>query len=100
MAAPRDRTRESEWNRNMKKLNEYETPETDKACGFYDLDTAVDANFARDLERRLLMCRDALMETSHFWQAVIMHFGPVHAAKQAEKEALAIRDETLKATQK
>ena len=79
----------------MKNLNEYGTPETDEVwrnkCNILD--------HARDLERRLLMCRDALMETSHFWQAVIMHFGPVHAAKKAEKEALAIRDETLKETE-
>ena len=30
---------------------ESDTPETDNACGFYDLETAVDANFARKLER-------------------------------------------------
>lgn len=87
----------------MKKLNEYKTPETDSAS-ILGIDTWADSEYVHidhvsDLERRLAMCRDALMETSHFWQAVIMHFGPVHAAKKAEKEALAIRDETLKETE-
>ena len=93
----------------MKKLNEYETPETDALANdrawlttgheFTDADARAFLDHACDLERRLAMCRDALMETSVFWQAVLMHFGPVHAAKQAEKEALAIRDETLKETE-
>ena len=46
----------------MKQLHEYETSLTDKECGFFDLDTAVSSDFARDLERKLAMCRDALRE--------------------------------------
>jgi len=45
----------------MKKLNEYETPETDaKYTDDYYLNGYVDEDHARDLERRLAMCRDAL----------------------------------------
>jgi len=47
----------------MKNLNEYETPETDaKYTDDYYLNGYVDEDFARSLERRLAMCRDALRE--------------------------------------
>jgi len=64
----------------MKNLNEYETPETDagivniecedSCCGIYVktddgrvvTDDLVSVNLARDLERRLAMCRNALRE--------------------------------------
>jgi hypothetical protein len=43
----------------MKNLNEYETPETVKACKTVKNLSDFIA-FAEDLERRLAMCRDAL----------------------------------------
>ena len=43
----------------MKQLHEYETPETDNAEKIYDYKEGM-AVFARDLERRLAMCRDVL----------------------------------------
>ena len=49
----------------MKQLHEYETPLTNEAAQSYDFaQVCVSANFARDLERKLALCRDALEEIS------------------------------------
>ena len=45
----------------MKKLHEYETPLTDGAERECVLDSQL-LDFARDLERKLALCRDALRE--------------------------------------
>lgn len=43
-----------------------DTPRTDAKRGFFDLDTAVDANFAEELERENNKLREAL-EASQSW---------------------------------
>lgn len=80
----------------MKKLNEYETPETDaKYTDDYYLNGYVDEDHARDLERRLAMCRDALKELMPF---VIETYYPECATSEF-KSAVENAQETLKATE-
>ena len=42
-----------EYLKSILKRCKSDTPRTDAACGFHDMDTAVDAGFARQLEREL-----------------------------------------------
>ena len=59
----------------MKKLNEYETPITDistiwgRTC--LDSHIYIPVNRARDLERKLAMCRDALAHCNRYMAGVM-----------------------------
>ena len=82
----------------MKQLHEYETPLTNEAEKDCVLDSHL-LDFARDLERKLALCREALMGASIFWQSVALHYGTEHLAKKAEDDALKLRDKALAATE-
>ena len=84
----------------MKKLNEYETPETVKACNTVKNLSDFIA-FAEDLERRLAMCWDAL-KSSH---DLMLQVSPLVRVQYEGKgsvfyqSALINNEETLKATE-
>lgn len=82
----------------MKNLEEYETPETDaelerslRACHSY----SCGPDFARDLERKLAMCRDALRELMPF---VIETYYPECATPEF-KSAVENAQKAIKATE-
>jgi len=75
----------------MKNLNEYETPETDAIWK----NNGNILEHARDLERRLAMCRDALKELMPF---VLETYYPECATSEF-KSAVENAKETLKETE-
>jgi len=79
----------------MKNLNEYETPETVKACKTVKNLSDFIA-FAEDLERRLAMCRDALRNCRN---ALAKRHSEQSYYSSDVTEALEISTQTLKATE-
>lgn len=74
-------------------MNDRHTPETNAEVGYFDLETAVSADFARRLERERDEAREESqrlrVQLNHFWQANEM-------AEQAFRE----RDEAHKIAEK
>ena len=82
----------------MKKLNEYETPETVKACNTVKNLSDFIA-FAEDLERRLAMCRDALREIAHCDDLVIRGENDHPEIIRRLRFAVNLSEETIEATE-
>ena len=82
----------------MKKLNEYETPETVKACNTVKNLSDFIA-FAEDLERRLAMCWDALREIAHCDDLVIRGENDHPEIIRRLRFAVNLSEETIEATE-
>lgn len=86
----------------MKKLEEYETPETDKIAhaGLPDLAYISEMTYkARKLERKLAMCRDALLEIAHCDDLVIRGENDHPEIIRRLRFAVNLSEETLETTE-
>lgn len=96
----------------MKKLNEYQTPETDAITGRCAVTvrdgvnsqklTVIAATYAEkclDLERRLAMCRDALLEIAHCDDLVIRGENDHPEIIRRLRFAVNLSEETIESTE-